>query len=370
MKYLLKSFFLFFLVTSCKENVSKEQKRYLFPIKIGDYWGLVDSTCNLISQPVFSSMGYFYNGIALVNKDGKCSYLNDSGKVLGDFNYLSATHFSEGLAFVVSPDHIITCVDTSLKPLFTLQDVDHAEIFSCGMAAVHKDGKYGYIDKSGKIIIDFQYDVVAEFSENIAAVGSYASGSDTGIVNWFYIDRSGNKLFEDIFISALPFHEGKAAVQKEDKMYWVDTLGKKLFNAEFDECRSFSVGYATFRSDEKWGIMQGNGKILLEPSYPFIGNCSESLFPFSLGPEAFGYLDTLGIIKIQPKYKAASAFRNGFAYVLLNNKLSIISKNGLETCSDRFDSAPGYFGAMLGFIETPLNSSVDINKPEENLIAQ
>ena len=358
------------LVMACQENKNVTKKSVYFPAKIGDFWGLVDTSGNLISQPVFSSIGYFYNGLALVTKDNKASYMNDSGKVIADYLFLSGTHFNEGLAFVVSTDHVISCIDTSLNQKFSLKDIDHAEIFSCGLAAVHKLDKYGYLDKSGKMKIDFFYDVVTGFSDDIAAVGINDASADSSIVNWFYIDKNGNKLFDETFDSAIPFHEGKAAVQNDIKMHWIDKTGKKLFNAEFDECRSFHGGFATFRSGDKWGIIRADGKIILEPSYPFVGNFSENFFPFSLGPESYGYLDTTGNIKIQPKYKAVSAFKNGFSYILQNAKLGILSKVGVETCYERFDSAPGYFGAMLGFIDTPLNSSVDNYKSDSSIISQ
>ena len=49
------------------------------------------------------------------------------------------------------------------------------------------DGKWGYIDKSGKFVIDPQFDYAEGFSEGLAAVRS----GDEKTGKWGFIDRSG-----------------------------------------------------------------------------------------------------------------------------------------------------------------------------------
>lgn len=48
---------------------------------------------------------------------------------------------------------------------------EDASLFSDGLAAVKKDGKWGYIDTEGKTVIPFQYDLAYEFNEGYAIVG-------------------------------------------------------------------------------------------------------------------------------------------------------------------------------------------------------
>ncbi len=42
--------------------------------------------------------------------------------------------------------------------------------FSEGLAFVMKDGKWGYIDKTGKVVIPFEYDSARDFKEGLAHV--------------------------------------------------------------------------------------------------------------------------------------------------------------------------------------------------------
>ena len=47
---------------------------------------------------------------------------------------------------------------------------DGAHDFSEGLAAVKKDGKWGFIDLSGNLVIDTVYDSAGSFSEGLCAV--------------------------------------------------------------------------------------------------------------------------------------------------------------------------------------------------------
>ena len=62
---------------------------------------------------------------------------------------------------------------------------DWAFDFSEGLAAVEIDGKYGFIDKTGKIVINPQFDWAFNFSEGLAAVeidGKYGYINKAGTV--------------------------------------------------------------------------------------------------------------------------------------------------------------------------------------------
>ncbi len=47
---------------------------------------------------------------------------------------------------------------------------DDVEDFVEGLAAVKLDGKWGYIDTTGREVIPFKYDYAGDFSEGLAAV--------------------------------------------------------------------------------------------------------------------------------------------------------------------------------------------------------
>lgn len=56
--------------------------------------------------------------------------------------------------------------------------------FSQGMAAVKQNGKWGYLNELGQVVIDFQYDHVGSFQEGLAIVGKEEeSGLAIGFIN-------------------------------------------------------------------------------------------------------------------------------------------------------------------------------------------
>ena len=66
---------------------------------------------------------------------------------------------------------------------------DEAERFSEGLAPVKMDGKWGFIDKNGVMIIQPKYDYVAGFSNGLSLVG---------IKNWGklgYINKDGVEVY-------------------------------------------------------------------------------------------------------------------------------------------------------------------------------
>ena len=60
-------------------------------------------------------------------------------------------------------------IDKSGKVVIEPQ-FDDADLFSEGLVLVEKDGKWGFIDKSGKVVIEPQFDDAEPFSEGLAKV--------------------------------------------------------------------------------------------------------------------------------------------------------------------------------------------------------
>ena len=62
---------------------------------------------------------------------------------------------------------------------------DYAYSFSDGLALVGKDGKCGFIDKTGKVVIEPKYDYAGSFHDGLAMVEKDGKR--------FYIDKTGRE---------------------------------------------------------------------------------------------------------------------------------------------------------------------------------
>lgn len=140
--------------------------------------------------------------------------------------------------------------------------------FSDGLAEIRVEvlvsprkiaSRTGFVDRSGKLITGWHEDWVCttDFSEGLAAVAISKPIHREGrkVRNkwvWGYIDRTGRWVVEPRFDSAHPFSEGLACVKVgEDrekkvkgKLGFIDRTGDWAVRARFDVARSFRHGLA------------------------------------------------------------------------------------------------------------------------------
>jgi len=89
-------------------------------------------------------------------------------------------------------------------------------------AKVGDDELYGYIDATGRMVINPQFGWALEFTpEQLAAV----SVGD----RWGYIDKTGKLIINPQFNLALSFSEGLALVVTEEQYGYIDKTGKYVW---------------------------------------------------------------------------------------------------------------------------------------------
>lgn len=117
------------------------------------------------------------------------------------------------------------------------------------------DGKYGFMDKTGKVIIKPKYNRVRYpgFSEGLVFVSEEQASNGDDL--WICIDTTGKIVFE-LGKKCSPshsFNDGYAVIYNwyKDAYWFVDKSGKKVFNKNFGEACYFTNGYAKV-SDKKY----------------------------------------------------------------------------------------------------------------------
>ena len=98
-----------------------------------------------------------------------------------------------------------------------------------------KEGRYGYIDTHGRLVIQPRYDKASDFTEGMAAV--QIDG------RWGYIDNTGQQVIPPRFQVAYEFTEGLAGVVADDYPYpqgYIDRTGKLVIPQRFAIAWPFS----------------------------------------------------------------------------------------------------------------------------------
>ncbi len=126
--------------------------------------------------------------------------------------------------------------------------------FYINLAAVKLNGKWGFINKKGEKVIDFKYDDAFSFTplssiENTAAVKLGKK--------WGFIDEEGKTKINFKYDEAYPFLEGRALVKKSNKWYAIDKDDKIITQLKYEDIKIFEGGIFVVKQNGKWGILKG-----------------------------------------------------------------------------------------------------------------
>jgi len=87
------------------------------------------------------------------------------------------------------------------------------------LSPIYEDGKWGFEDNKGTIVIETQFDEVQRFSEGLAPVKIYG--------HWGYIDETGIFVINPTFTAAGDFKNGLALVEYKGNHRQIDKTGNR-----------------------------------------------------------------------------------------------------------------------------------------------
>jgi len=164
--------------------------------------------------------------------DGKWGYRDAAGEVAISPRYVLADSFLAGGIAPVVDDTGWAYIDKRGSILLRPFTYDNGpDYFSEGLARFVEDGRFGFFDEAGRIVIAARFDFALPFHEGLAAfcVGcwSVTDGEHTHIEGgkWGYVDRSGRVVIPPTFDSALNFKEGTAEVELDGEPVIIDKKG-------------------------------------------------------------------------------------------------------------------------------------------------
>lgn len=236
------------------------------------------------------------------------------------------------------------------------------------------NGKWGFIDPTGKVVVEPEFDQVGLFREGKAAV-------KVGH-NWGFVDSSGKIVVEPQFYTVSYFSEQRAAITNNNlQSGFIDPQGILVVKPSFDSVASFSEGLAEFRTKEKAGYIDSNGKIVIElpDGVNAIQDFSEGraiVWQQNPGFQGLLYLigETIQSINLSNRFKNKSfagvidkqgreivpikwngfsnisSFSGCLATVLSKGKKGIIDRNGAIVVEPKFHHI-GYGFLLEGFSE-------------------
>lgn len=307
--------FLYRLFAGAGEPIPQSTAEY-FPVYDSQLlsWGFIDHKGEAITPMVFDWAGDFRNGRGLVESEGAMGYIDADFKATGEWAIAPrfilrdemdqpAYSFSEGLALARHEDGKWGYIDTTgqwaIEPRFIEVERDYPGLpaghFSDGLAWFQvvemsernkldendefvrdDEGKpikeafarrtVGYINRSGKVVIEPRYQMAHDFGEGLAAVRIKSHGS------WGFIDKDGKRVISPRFDQVGVFSEGLCPVAINGVWGYIDPKGDEQIKYRFEEAGEFSEGLAAARKGEKWGYIDPQGQWAIEPIYDNYGD--------------------------------------------------------------------------------------------------
>lgn len=200
-----------------------ENENYYITIDNDGFYGIINKDNNELIENKYNYLEYLYGDYFIAAKeDGYLGVINTTDEVLVEFKYevlqkIEGTNvleakvlkenkselyskdlekvYSSNNASIYKSDNYITAYHM-LEPEyfdFNGKKLENKDIFINNQILSSKlDDKWGFIDRSGNVIIDYQYDAVTEFND----AGFAGICKDN---KWGIIDTSGNILQEPIY---------------------------------------------------------------------------------------------------------------------------------------------------------------------------
>jgi hypothetical protein len=232
---------------------------------------------------------------------------------------------------------------------------EKAYSFRDGLAAVMVGGRWGFIDAKGRQVIDPQFAEVGFFSEGLASFRKTPAGK------WGYINASGEVLLEPRFDSAGEFRNGVAQVAFETargralaliadaqlvppNVRFIDRTGEFVADPGPTRLATGAAGeLIPFTKNGMMGYVDAAGTVVIAPTFAEAHPFSDGLACARTG-NLYGYIDKSGKFVIPPRFRYASEFHEGMAGVPLGERgWGFIDRAGKEVIPPKFGWVYGGF---------------------------
>jgi hypothetical protein len=300
-------------------NYAESFRQGIAIVKSEGKGGIIDSKGKFVI-PYIYPVKYFSGGRACIEKNGEkekeVTFIDKNGAQI--IKWMSATtEFKNGRAEIKNDEGLYATIDTTgeiietwhFKVLFSGDLVDVLEcndkynlrekkgsltynwipdvsLFSEGFLAIKKNGKWGFIDKYGKLLIRAEFDECWDFKDRRALVRKEKQ------FNW--IDNNGRYISKEWFDGVGQYHEDVAAVMKKGRWGYIDDNGQIIIKLNYQAAADFSEGFALVKKGGKFGFITKKGKNITKFEFTAGGNFKDGSARVKKG-KVSGYVNRHGM---------------------------------------------------------------------------
>jgi len=286
----------------------------LAAVKLNGKWGFINKTGKEVISFKYDNASFFSEGLAAVALNGKWGFIDKTGREVIPFKYDDVSngyYFSDGFARVKLNGEVVSIDKTGKEVILKYSGGGNSE-----PTRVVLNGKVGFIKRSYNSqtrstieIVPCKYDDGEDFSEGLAAVKLNGK--------WGFIDTTGKEVIPLKYDYAYYFREGLACVILNGKYGFIDKTGKEVISLKYDHVHFFYEGLAAVRLNWSYGFIDKTGQEVIPFAYADAGNFKDGLAEVKLGGK-WGLIDNTDETVVPFEYpsekEAAAEVKNMFSY--------------------------------------------------------
>lgn len=251
-------------------------------VKKDNQWILIDLNNKTKINNQFDNVLFFDQNFAICKKNNINYYVDQINFKIKEvkFEYIEANE--EFILWKDKDSYFYS--DTELN-FFKEHSFEQALLFNDGFASVKKNNKWGLIDKSFKLVIDFKYDTLFKYSNYLIKA---ILNNET-----YFIDLNENIYLKEIankYIFNNIFDDYGILFKYNDKQGFMNEFFEILFLKNISIESECFDGYFIFKKNNKYGIINVNGKKIIEPKYDSITYLGDKIC-FVTYDKQINYLD-------------------------------------------------------------------------------
>lgn len=131
-----------------------------------------------------------------------------------------------------------------------------------GFIGIRRDGKFGFIDRRGRLRIANRYDGIGAFHEGLSPMKL--------VGKWGYINTADEIVIQPTFDTVEGFEQGVATVSRNGKCGLINAKGKELLELRYDSIRRLPNRLFLLSLNDRKGLADHNGRILIEPRFDYL----------------------------------------------------------------------------------------------------
>ncbi len=326
-----------------KATVSKYDRVFDFHEDMGRVlyngkFGFIDKMGHEVIKPDYDMAMDFQDGLVAVIKDNQKFFINKKGEKVSK-NYDKVLSFQKGYA-IVSLNNKYGLINKNMEEVIPL-NYDSIDYPSNDLILVEENGILKYLNLDNQVVITLP--------KNIKEASSFKNGLAKVVTEGYkvgFIDKTGRMVINPIYNTASSFENDLASVsERNEGSTIIYRNGEELFprsnNFEILECASKKGIFIANFGYLKKGLIDRFGNFVTDRFYPYIYKESDGLIRVKDLNHNYGFINSEGCEVIPTTYSKANDFKEGLAVVFNEetNKYGYINKNGEVVIPFIYDNA-------------------------------